>query len=80
MESKRRLVRYPQLKSDFGIPYSRTRLRELEKLGLFPRRVFLIDGKSFAHVEGELVSWIEAKVERREASMCGSQRNTENVA
>lgn len=62
----RRLVRFPQLKSEFGITWCRMHLDRLEKAGRFPRRI-RIGGNSIAWFEDEIAGFIEARAAERKA-------------
>jgi prophage regulatory protein len=47
-----------------GVPYCRARILQLEKLGLFPRRVRL-SATRVAWVEHEIDRWIAARIAER---------------
>ena len=59
-----KVLRYPQLRSEKGIGYSRTHVDRLEKDGRFPKRVSL-GPRSIAWVETEVDEWLIGKVEAR---------------
>ena len=67
-----RLIRYPELKSQKGIPYSREQLRRLEAEGLFPKRIRLVDRSNY-------FGWLEAEIDtyltRRASARDGQQRD-----
>ena len=54
-----RFVRYPQLK-DYGIPFSRTHLADLEARGLFPSRVRL-SANVIAWRLSEIIEWMHRR-------------------
>jgi prophage regulatory protein len=59
-----RFIRYEQLKSDKGIPFSRVHVDRLEKAGSFPQRVRL--GKNtVAWREDEIDAWSVARSAER---------------
>lgn len=60
-----RLVRFPQLSSEFGIPYSNVHLLRLEKDRRFPRRI-RIGGGRIAWLESEIVDWIQERIDERD--------------
>ena len=51
-----RFLRFPQLKPEKGIPYTREHLLRLEKVGKFPRRVQISD-RAVGWVEDEIDAW-----------------------
>ena len=59
-----KVLRFPQLRSEKGIDYSRTHVDRLEKDGCFPKRVSL-GPRSIAWVETEVDEWLTGKVEAR---------------
>ena len=62
-----RLLRYADLKSEKGIPYTRMHINRLEKAGQFPKRVHL-SSMTVAWVEGEIDSHIAGKMAERDAA------------
>jgi prophage regulatory protein len=59
-----RFIRYEQLKSDKGIPFSRVHVDRLEKAGSFPQRVRL--GKNtVVWREDEIDAWALARYAER---------------
>jgi len=63
---RRRLVRYPELKTEFGIPWSRMHVDRQEKAGRFPKRV---------HIGANTVAWFADEIaEMLEAA--GAERGT----
>ena len=62
----KRVLRYPQLKPEKGINYSRVHIDRLEKDGLFPRRIKL-GQNAVAWFEDELDAWLEARRAERDA-------------
>ena len=57
MSDSERLVAQQELKSRFGILYSRASLWRLEREGRFPRRVSFTK-RRFAYIESEIVDYI----------------------
>jgi prophage regulatory protein len=49
-----RLLRFPQLKDEKGIPWSRMHIDRLEKAGKFPRRI---------HLGPQTVAWVETEID-----------------
>jgi prophage regulatory protein len=60
-----RFLRFPELQSVKGIPYSRMHLDRLEKAGNFPKRVRL-SSMTVAWVEEEVDAHLASKVAERE--------------
>ncbi|MCA8254822.1 AlpA family transcriptional regulator [Burkholderia sp. AU31624] len=54
-----RLVLYPQLKPEYGIPYSQTHINRLRKAGKFPQPIKL-SAKCVAWKASAIQSWIDA--------------------
>lgn len=54
---KYRVLRYPALKREKGIDYSREHIRRLERAGRFPKRIQLGDN-SVAWIEAEIDAWL----------------------
>jgi prophage regulatory protein len=61
-----RIVRFPELKSAYGIPYTRMHIDRLEKAKQFPMRVRLGPG-CVGWVADEVANWIAERVARRSA-------------
>ena len=59
-----RLLMYPELKSIFGVPYSRMHLWRLERKALFPQRIALSVHRS-AWVAGEVAEWVASQAAKR---------------
>ena len=59
-----RILRFPELKPEKGIPYSRVHTDRLEKAGKFPRRVRLSDN-AVGWVEDELDKWLADRAAAR---------------
>jgi prophage regulatory protein len=59
-----RFIRYDQLKTEKGIPFSRVHIDRLEKLGRFPRRVRL-GANTVAWREDEVDGWTAARQSER---------------
>ena len=62
-----RLLRFPQLEVDKGIPYSRMHVDRLEKAGQFPKRVRL-GPMTVAWVEEEIDAYLATKMAERDAA------------
>ena len=60
----RKLVVFDELKERFNIPYGRTHLARLEKIGKFPKRVAIGEGR-IGWVESEIEAHIEAMLAKR---------------
>jgi len=63
-QRRRRLVRFPQLKSEFGIDWSRMHVDRLEKVGRFPKRVHL-GPNTVAWFDDELIALVEQRAAER---------------
>lgn len=61
----RRFVRFGDLKSLFGIPWSRMHVDREEKAGRFPKRVQL-GPNSVAWLEDEVIAWQAERIAQRE--------------
>ncbi len=59
-----RLLRFSDLKSEKGVPWSRMHLDRLEKVGKFPQRVRL-SASTVAWVETEIDAFLATKVAER---------------
>jgi predicted DNA-binding transcriptional regulator AlpA len=67
-----RIITYPKLDAEKGIPYSREHLRRLEAEGKFPKRIRLNpsdDRGMFGWREDEIDAWLES----RSQSVCGGK-------
>lgn len=62
-----RFLRYPDLRTEKGIPYCRMHIDRLEKAGKFPRRVHLSE-RTVAWVEAEIDAHLVMKIADREAA------------
>src|SRR5262245_8461326 len=62
-----RVVVYEELRERFGIRYSRAHLRKLEAAGRFPRRFRLADGGVCGWDDGELLAYLRARRDMRDA-------------
>jgi prophage regulatory protein len=62
-----RFLRFPELKSEKGIPYSRMHIDRLEKADNFPKRVRL-SSMTVAWVEEEVDAHLAAKMAERKAA------------
>src|SRR5262249_28269339 len=60
------LLRYDDLKSVKGIPFSRSHLARLEDAGMFPKRV-RIGANTIVWLESEVDAYIASKTEARAA-------------
>lgn len=58
-------VIFPELKSRYGIPWSRMHVDRLEKRGAFPRRVQL-GPNSVAWLESEILAWLAEQIAARD--------------
>jgi len=66
-EQRRKLVRFSQLKTEFGIGWSRMHVDRQCKAGLFPAKVHF--GKnSIGWFEDEILAWINARAAEREVT------------
>jgi predicted DNA-binding transcriptional regulator AlpA len=62
-----RIIRYAQLKTELGVPYSRTHLDRLEAEGKWPRRFKLSEGSNyFGWWRREIVEHLAKLAARRE--------------
>jgi prophage regulatory protein len=60
-----RVLVYPQLKSEKGVPYTRRHLRDLIAAGKFPRPVPLSSAR-IAWIEDEVDQWLAEKAAARQ--------------
>jgi prophage regulatory protein len=60
-----RLLRFPQLKSEKGIPFCRVHIDRLERGNNFPSRIRL-GTNTVAWAEDEVDGWIAARMKARE--------------
>ena len=66
-ETDNRIIRYGQLKTELGIPYSRTHIDRLEADGKWPRRFKLSEGSNyFGWWRREIVAHLDKLASRRE--------------
>ncbi len=61
-----RLLRFPQLKSEKNVPFTRQHIRRLQKAGDFPRPVPLGENTT-AYLEEEIDEWLTSRVAKRDA-------------
>jgi predicted DNA-binding transcriptional regulator AlpA len=59
-----RLVRYPQLRELYDIPYSRVHLGRMENVKQFPRRIHL-SRNVICWSQQEIEDWIKARADAR---------------
>lgn len=57
--SQDRMLRYPELKQEFGIPYSKVWISKLEAKGRFPKRV-RISQNTVVWSAKEVARWVAA--------------------
>jgi predicted DNA-binding transcriptional regulator AlpA len=71
-----RLISYPQLKPEKGIPFSKQYIGQLEREGRFPRRINPAGGVFVTWLESEIDDWIrqQAAEHRGPARMRGAER------
>jgi prophage regulatory protein len=62
-----RILTHDRLKPEKGIPYSKTQLWRLERLGLFPKRVRL-GAKFYGYVEDEIDQYLAGRISARDAA------------
>jgi prophage regulatory protein len=62
-----RLIRFPQLKNEKGIPWSRMHVDRLEKQGKFPRRIRL-GAATAVWIEAEIDAFMAEKFASRDAA------------
>jgi predicted DNA-binding transcriptional regulator AlpA len=66
-ETDDRIIRYGQLKTELGIPYSRTHMDRLEAEGRWPKRFKLSEGSNyFGWWRREIVGHLSKLAFRRE--------------
>jgi prophage regulatory protein len=65
--ARQRILTYPQLKPEKGVPWTRQYLSRLEAAGKFPRRVQL-GPNTVAWVEAEIDEWLAGRAAEREAA------------
>jgi prophage regulatory protein len=61
---RRRLLRFPQLESTFGISFSRMHIDRLERSNQFPKRVHF-GANSVGWWDTEVEAWLEARSAER---------------
>ena len=60
-----RFAQFPDLESDYEIPYSRPSLARLEKDGRFPRRIRL-SSNVIVWDRDEIEAWLQARADERD--------------
>jgi len=60
------LLRFPQLKAEKNVPFTRQHIRRLQKAGSFPRPVPLGENTT-AYLEDEIDEWLTSRVAKRDA-------------
>ena len=60
-----RFLRFAELKTEKGIPFSRMHIDRLEKAGKFPKRVS-VSAARYAYVAVEIDDWIAARISARQ--------------
>jgi predicted DNA-binding transcriptional regulator AlpA len=63
----KRVLTWPQLRTEKGIPWTRQRVWQLEKANQFPRR-FWLGGNTIAWWEHEVDAWLEERAKSRNAT------------
>jgi prophage regulatory protein len=61
-----RLLRFPQLKSEKNVPFTRQHIRRLQKAGTFPLPVPLGENTT-AYLEEEIDEWLTSRLAKRDA-------------
>ena len=61
-----KIIRFPELKADYGIPYTRVHIDRLEKAKQFPARVRL-GPACVGWVANEVADWVTERVAKRTA-------------
>jgi prophage regulatory protein len=56
-----RLLTYPDLREQFGLPYTREHVRRLVKQGSFPKPRIRLSSRFHAWDEADVQSWINSK-------------------
>jgi prophage regulatory protein len=64
MNSPKRALRYPQLKTEKGVPFTRQYLGRLEKADKFPHHIRL-GGNTVAWLEHEIDQWLDERARSR---------------
>jgi len=64
-----KLVRFPELKSKKGIPYSRDQIRRKENDGTFPMHLDLGEGGAIAWIEDEVDNYLAERIEARDRKL-----------
>ena len=63
-----RLVSLPELKSVFGVPYSRQNITKLQKEGKFPKNCGVPGkGRKLLWRASDIASWVQRLVDARDA-------------
>ena len=60
-----RVLIFPELKSEKGIPWSRVEIWRKEKAGKFPKRIKLGD-RAIAWIESEIDGWLAERAAERD--------------
>lgn len=60
-----RFLRFPDLRQEFGIPFTRMHIDRLEKEGSFPKRVSL-GMNTVVWIESEISDWVQARIAERD--------------
>jgi prophage regulatory protein len=62
-----RVISFPQLKSEKGVPYSQVWVRELIARGEFPKPI-KIGANRVAFIESEIDDWLRARAKERDTA------------
>lgn len=68
-----KIIRYPQLKTEKGITYSREHIRRLEMVGKFPKHFALSAGGSF-------IGWDEQEIDEHLNALAAERDATGEAA
>jgi prophage regulatory protein len=60
-----RLLRFPQLKSEKNVPFTRQHIRRLQKAGTFPLPIPLGENTT-AYLEKDIDDWLTSRVAERD--------------
>ncbi|MBI4068205.1 AlpA family phage regulatory protein [Candidatus Kaiserbacteria bacterium] len=63
--SQKRFVSQKELKTLFGIPYTRVHILRMEAAGQFPKRIWL-SPQRMAWLQSEIESWIDERIAMRD--------------
>jgi prophage regulatory protein len=69
-----RLLQFPELKPEKGIPFSRAHIWRLERANKFPKRVNLAE-RTVAWAEPEIDDWLAARIAERDGAIVGRSRS-----